>query len=129
MKKKKKIWVLINSAKRENQYLFYQKEVKVIPNFFLVKTRSITLLTTDKVDKNFTKLTTSKGKTFYLDMSLCKSAEYIGTDLIQVNKSCFVSLSKIEKRLGFKYVFVKNIKKPIKVGKIFAEILKSKLYQ
>ncbi len=126
MKKKKKIWVLIGCSTKDEKYLLYQKEIKVTPNFFLIKTKQILILTTVAVSKNFTKIITEKGE-FYLNMSLTQSVKYINIDFIQINKSCFVRLRKIEKRLGFKYIFVKGLTKPIKAGKSFMQTLKEKL--
>ncbi len=128
MKKRKKIWILKDCLVSKEQYISYQEEVEVLPNLLLIKAKSVIMLTTDNVEKNYTKIITSKGREFYLNMSLCKSAEYINTDLVQINKSCYVSLRKIDKRLGFSYIFLKGSKTPLKVGKIFIEKLKDKFY-
>jgi len=126
-KNKHKIWLYESTnAKDISRFIKYNGDKIVSPNCTLIPVKDIILISTKNVSKNYSMVVTSKG-TYYSDLSLIKLAALVDTDLKKISKSCFVSIRKIHSRLFLKYVFLKGVELPIKVGEKYSEKLKQYL--
>ena len=119
--KQKYIWLLIEAQKKTR--FTSDGKVDILPNRKRVKIKSVVLITTDSVEKNYCKAIT-KNAEYFFNGSMSELEKLLGIQFFQINKSTKIRMEFCYASTNSSYLFLKYIDVALRVTKPYQENIK-----